>query len=135
MLGPRDLGELCQAGVESLHGAVALFRDDVAVRASGAATSAQDAITTLEGTSDSFWLHIDLDVLGSDDFPAADYRQPGGLTWDELLDISAVALAEPRCVGCSLVIYNPDLDPDRTSAARIVRFASDLVSSATTRRS
>jgi arginase len=127
MLGPRDRGELDEAGVESLAGAVALFRDDVAVRTSGAARSALDATATLAGASDSFWLHVDLDVLGTDDFPAADYLQPGGLAWNELLEIAASALADPRCFGCSIVIYNPDLDPKRTSASRIVRFMTDLV--------
>jgi arginase len=127
MLGPRDRGELDEAGVESLAGAVALFRDDVAVRTSGAARSALDATATLAGASDSFWLHVDLDVLGTDDFPAADYLQPGGLAWNELLEIAASALADPRCFGCSIVIYNPDRDPKRTSASRIVRFMTDLV--------
>jgi arginase len=127
MLGPRDRRELDEAGVESLDGAVALFRDDVAVRASGAAASTLEAVATLAAGTGSFWLHVDLDVLRTDDFPAADYLQPGGLTWDELLDIAVPALADPRCVGCSVVIYNPDLDPERTSAARIVRFVSELV--------
>jgi arginase len=126
MLGPRDRRELGEAGVESLDGAIALFRDDVAVRASGTAVSAQEAVAALAAGSSSFWLHVDLDVLRTDDFPAADYLQPGGLTWAELRDIAAPALAAPRCAGCSVVIYNPDLDPERTSAARIVRFVSDL---------
>lgn len=127
MLGPRDRRELDEAGVESLDGAIALFRDDVAVRASGAAASTQEAVATLAAGSSSFWLHVDLDVLRTDDFPAADYLQPGGLTWEELLDIAAPAIAHPRCSGCSVVIYNPDLDPERTSAARIVRFVSQLM--------
>jgi arginase len=127
MLGPRDRRELDEAGVKSLDEAVALFRDDVAVRASGAAGSAQEAVAALAAGSGSFWLHVDLDVLRTDDFPAADYLQPGGLVWEELLDIAAPAFADPRCFGSSVVIYNPDLDPDRASAARIVRFLSDLV--------
>jgi arginase len=127
MLGPRDRRELGEAGVESLDGAIALFRDDVAVRASGAAASAQEAVAAIAAGSSSFWLHVDLDVLRTDDFPAADYLQPGGLTWEELLDIAVPAVADPRCSGCSVVIYNPDLDPERTSAARIVRFVSQLV--------
>ena len=127
ILGPRDRRELDQAGVASLDGAVALFRDDVAVRASGAAASAREAVATLAAGSSSFWLHVDLDVLRTDDFPAADYLQPGGLTWEELLEIGAPALADPRCYGCSVVIYNPELDPERTSAVRVVRFVSQLV--------
>jgi arginase len=127
MLGPRDRQEIEQAGAESLAGTVALLRDDEGIRADGAHDSACAAIGALASSAPAFWLHIDLDVLRTEDFPAADYTQPGGLAWDELLEIATRTLAAPACVGCSIVIYNPDLDPERTSAARIVRFVSDLV--------
>jgi arginase len=131
MLGPRDRHEIEQAGAESLTETVAMFRDDEAVRADGANASAGEAIAALSNSAPAFWLHIDLDVLRTEDFPAADYTQPGGLAWDELLEIATPTLAAPACAGCSIVIYNPDLDPERTSAARIVRFVSDLVSTPT----
>jgi arginase len=128
MLGPRDREELATKGVASLQGAVALFRDDRAVRTHGPMASARAAIAALDRAA--FWLHVDLDVLKTDDFPAADYLQPGGLTWAELREIASEALADPRCLGISVVIYNPELDPDRSSAARIVTILSDLVGSA-----
>jgi arginase len=127
MLGPRDREELEQAGVDSLETSVAVFRDDTAVRTQGPGASAREAIAALQ--SSSVWLHVDLDVLRTEDFAAADYLQPGGLTWQELREIAGEALAEPRCLGCSVVIYNPDLDPERTAAARIVRFLADVVES------
>jgi arginase len=130
MLGPRDRREVEEAGVESLDGAVGLFRDDQGVRAAGAAASASDALAVLESVTSSFWLHVDLDVLSTEDFPAADYLQPGGLSWEELLEIVATAFADPRCLGASVVIYNPDLDPTRGTAARVVRFVADLTNAA-----
>jgi arginase len=129
MLGPRDREELAAANVDSLNDTVALFRDDQVVRATGASASAREAIAALGPGSPSFWLHVDFDVLQTEDFPAADYLQPGGLSWAELSEIAAAALTDERCLGASAVIYNPDLDPDRTSAARIVRFLSELVGS------
>jgi arginase len=124
MLGPRDTRELETADVESLDGTVALFRDDAAVRANGTASSAREAIAALPPR---FWLHVDLDVLSTDDFPAADYLQPGGLGWEELLEIAREVLADAGCLGCSVVIYNPKLDPSRSSAQRIVSFVGELV--------
>jgi arginase len=124
MLGPRDREQLAEANVDSLRESIALFRDDEAVRAKGASASAREAIAALDR---SFWLHVDLDVLGTEDFPAADYLQPGGLDWGELAEIAEAALTDARCLGCSVAIYNPDLDPDRTAAQRIVRFLSELV--------
>jgi arginase len=129
MLGPRDREELAEANVDSLRDTVALFRDDRAVRANGPQASAREGIAALGPGSPRFWLHVDLDVLQTDDFPAADYLQPGGLGWAELSDVAAAALADERCFGASVVIYNPDLDPDRSSAARIVRFLSELAGS------
>jgi arginase len=128
LLGPRDRNEIEQGGAESLADSVALLLDDASLRAGGAEASAREAIRALANSAPAFWLHIDLDVLRTEDFPAADYTQPGGLTWEELLEIARPTLAAPDCLGCSIVIYNPDLDPKRTSAARIVRFVSDLVS-------
>jgi arginase len=124
MLGPRDREELAEANVASLRQSVALFRDDEAVRANGPSASAREAIAAV---GPSFWLHVDLDVLRTEDFPAADYLQPGGLSWGELAEIAEAALTDARFLGCSVVIYNPDLDPERTCAERIVRFLSELV--------
>jgi len=135
LLGPRDRPEIEEAGLASLDGTAALLLDDEAVRARGAAAAAGAAIDALAGAAPAFWLHLDLDVLRTAELPAVDYPQPGGLGWDELLTIARRALASPRCFGCSMAIYNPDLDPDRTSAARIVGFAADLTASAGPSRS
>lgn len=126
MLGPRDRDEIAGAGVASLAPTVAMFCDDAAVRAMGAAEAARQALDVVSGAA-GFWLHIDLDVLEAGEFPAVDYPQPGGLNWDELLQIAKPALDAPTCFGCSVSIYNPDLDPDRTCAHRIIRFLTDLV--------
>lgn len=72
----------------------------------------------------TFWLHLDLDVLRSDQFAAVDYPQPGGLTWEAVEQLVDGALADPRCAGLSVVIYNPRLDPDRQDARKIIDFLS-----------
>ena len=98
--------------------------------AAGRARHGAAGLLLVDGHEDA-WpprLSPTLGVLSTEDFPAADYTQPGGLTWEELLEIARPPLAASDCLGCSIVIYNPDLDPKRKSAARIVRFASDLVS-------
>jgi arginase len=131
MLGPRDRNEIEGAGVTSLAHTVAMFCDDTAVRAMGTGEAARQALQTLTAAA-GFWLHIDLDVLSTDEFPAADYTQPGGLTWDELFEIAAHAVRSPACFGCSVSIYNPDLDPDRACARRLIRFIGDLVAASHT---
>jgi arginase family enzyme len=95
-------------------------------RANSPATTALRALETPD-----FWLHIDLDVLATDAFSAADYLQPGGLTWGELDAIAGAAVADPRCKGASVVIYNPELDPDRHAADQVIEFVCRLIDGST----
>jgi arginase len=119
LLGPRDAAEIAEGGAKSVREDVAYFLDDREVRATGepAMSAALDAIGNV-----AFWLHADLDVLTSEDFTAIDYPQPGGLRWDELDRLVGAAFASSQCRGASIVIYNPDLDPDRAAAAQVVDF-------------
>jgi arginase len=126
-LGPRDGDELANAGIGSLRDEVSLFADGAEVSAAlragdDPATAAIDAIA-----ADAFWLHVDLDVLATDALAAVDYRQRGGLAWDELDRLAATAASAARCRGVSVAIYNPDLDPQRTGARRVVQFVSGLI--------
>jgi arginase len=75
---------------------------------------------------DPWWFHLDLDVLSTDALPAVDYPQRGGLDWEELVTVATTALmAQPR--GWDVTIYNPDLDPERIHARRIVAFIASVV--------
>jgi len=131
VLAPRDRAEIDAAGVASLDGTVAAFRDAEAVRAHGPSASTHEAVAAVGLAAPVFWLHLDLDVLRTDELVAVDYPQPGGLTWQELGEIGAAALTAPGCAGISIVIYNPDKDRDGVGSDRIVRSAVDLVAAAT----
>jgi arginase len=126
-VGPRDQEELSTAGVSSLRDRVAYFADAEQASAELAAgrDPAGDALRAI--AVDSFWLHIDLDVLATPAFAAVDYRQPGGLDWGELDRLAATVVGERGCRGVSVVIYNPDLDPERVEADKLVSFLSRLV--------
>jgi arginase family enzyme len=72
--------------------------------------------------ADSFWLHIDLDALRTEALGAVDYRQPGGLAWDELDRLAATAANATGCRGASVVIYNPDPRTESTRARSLRSF-------------
>jgi arginase len=126
-LGPRDGVEIRSAGLASLRDQAAYF--GVAGRVSAELEAGRDpARAAAEAIAcDAFWLHLDLDVLATHAFSAVDYRQPGGLGWSELDRLVASAASDPRCQGVSVVIYNPDLDPARAEAGKLVDFLARLI--------
>ena len=119
-VGPRDSGELAAAGVASLAGQLgALIRP--------AELTADRFAVALASLRPPWWLHTDLDVLATAELAAVDYPQPGGLTWDQLADLTATALAADGCGGWSVCIYNPDLDPGRDGADVIVSYITQAI--------
>ncbi len=73
-----------------------------------------------------WWLHVDLDVLSSEALPAVDYRQDGGLSWSDLTALTRSAISAGGCLGATVTIFNPDLDPDGRYALAIVEFIGGL---------
>lgn len=125
MLGPRDAGLLKEEGVLSISSSLR-FADDSALAADPAGRT-RDAMSRLASRNTGAWLHIDLDVLSSEALGSVDYPQAGGISWDHLEEVAAVALADSRTVGWDVTIYNPDLDPDGRDASRVVGFLGSAV--------
>ena len=67
-----------------------------------------------------FWIHLDVDVLHDDCMPAVDYRMPGGLIYDELVEVLRIAFESGAARGMSISIFNPTLDPDGSIARALV---------------
>ena len=61
-------------------------------------------------------MHLDVDVLDEQAFPATDYLMPGGLSRDELAELMRPLLASPGLAGVSLACYNPAKDPGGAGA-------------------
>lgn len=51
---------------------------------------------------------------------------PNGLSWDQLTRAVTAAVACGGCLGWSLAIYDPDQDPNRSDARRILRFVEEV---------
>ena len=120
IVGFRDAEEQARDGSQPLPDAL-LALDLAAVRAAGAHAAAEHALAhlTRPDASDHFWVHVDADVLDDAVMPAVDYRQPGGLTADELATILAAAMATGLVAGVEVTIYNPALDPAGTAGAAL----------------
>jgi arginase len=129
MLGMRDELYRRDSGVPTIAGQVWLRT--AAELHEDPAGSGDRAARQVSSQAPGWWLHTDLDVLDRQDFSAcgaaSDDTMPGGLSWPELAAIaSSVLHAGAR--DWSIAVYNPDLDPDRRAAARIVSFIADVTS-------
>ena len=128
MIGPRDDAFRRELGVESIGGRVWL-RHAAEVSASPG-RMAMEAVERISSHAANWWLHTDLDVLDERDFSArgapGEVTLAGGLRWPHLTEVVGTALGAGGCRGWSLVIYNPDLDPDRRQAHRIVQFVAGV---------
>ena len=52
--------------------------------------------------------------------PAVDYRMKDGLSYEELTRLLSSAFATGKVMGMTLTIYNPNLDPQRSIARKLV---------------
>ena len=122
ILGYHDQEELDDVA-DQLPGkrAAGLFDADAAtIKATGPAAVGRAAVDHVAAVADHLWLHIDLDVLDQDVFPATDYLMSGGLDWDELVALVTPVARDPRLAGWSLACYNPEKDPGGRDGRAIV---------------
>jgi arginase len=84
------------------------------VQAEGPAAVGERVARDLSSSVGHFWMHLDVDVLGEDVFPATDYLLPNGLDIDELAALLEPLARSSALVGVSIGCYNPEKDPDDT---------------------
>ncbi len=83
-----------------------------AVRKIGPGEAAARAVETSRANGvGGFWIHLDADVLDDGVMPAVDSRQPGGLSYAELIQLLRVLLRSDLAVGMQVTIFDPELDP------------------------
>jgi arginase len=123
MLGMRDDDWRRQFNVGSLRELGVWLRDvdDVAGDPAGTVRAAVQHVTRMTA---NWWLHVDLDVLDPEEFPAQGLPDvpddPGGLTRAHLATLLAAATGAGGCAGLSVAIYDPDQDSDGSNARQVV---------------
>lgn len=91
---------------------------------------ARKAVEHVTKSAPGWWLHVDLDILMQEALLAqglpGEEADEGGLSWQQLTEAVVSAFKTGGCIGWSMVIYDPDQDPDRSEARRIVQFVADV---------
>lgn len=75
-----------------------------------------------------YWVHLDVDVLDENVFPAVTYRQTGGLDWEELGALLVPLVSQRGLIGLSVADLVPPLDPTGVYTRRLSDFLINLLS-------
>ena len=73
-----------------------------------------------------FWVHLDVDVLDEAVMPAVDSPGSPGIPPDDLVEIMRPLVADERCRGMTVTVFDPDLDPHGRYAHAIVSLLARL---------
>lgn len=120
LIGRRDDADAPWNGQDLLRQLSVLDLDHATVRERGPTGIVEATLERLTRPHvNGFWVHVDADVLDPEVMPAVDSPEPGGLGLDELAAILAPLVSHPRALGLELTIYDPALDADGSSAARL----------------
>ncbi len=121
LLGPRDREEARELGSalpDEIDGVS--FLDGSELRDEGPAHVGERFAVFGAEAPDGFWVHLDLDLLDEEEFPATDAFVEDGLRWDELEELLGPLVSHPACLGLDLTCFNPEKDVSGRYAHRIV---------------
>jgi arginase len=96
------------------------------VRRMGPGAIAEMAIERIHGGRNELVVHVDLDVISSQDFAATDLPAADGLRIDEVREALAVLAKQPRLVALEIAAYNPDRDTDGRGAKVVVELIAGV---------
>ncbi|HXN63775.1 MAG TPA: arginase family protein [Candidatus Acidoferrales bacterium] len=98
------------------------------VRRAGAANAAQSAIRQMHGGQHEFVLHFDVDTISGNQFSATNFPSTDGLNLDEARDALRVFAAQKNLAAFEVTAYNPQLDPDGSSARALIELIVSVLS-------
>jgi arginase len=127
ILGYRDLDEALGHGhphPDTVAGLTYADAEAVLADPSGVGAAVAERFGAAPGR---LWVHLDVDVLDEEVFPATDYLMPGGLGLDPLTDLLRPLLGSPALVGASFACYNPEKDPDGACGSALAQVARDTL--------
>jgi hypothetical protein len=93
----------------------------------GAAEVSEIAFDRVHGRSNEFLLHIDLDVIASEDFAATNLSAPGGLRLDEVRQALRFWARQPMLGAIEISCYNPSLDVDGAAGKKIIDLLVEIL--------
>jgi arginase len=100
------------------------------IQSKGASKAAHEALVQVHADAREFVLHLDVDVIAQEDFPAVNVPGSGGLRFDDVRVSFIEFVKHKNLLGLDVAQYNPDKDPEGGGARKLV----DLLVEALTAR-
>jgi len=98
------------------------------IQAKGAAASAADALSHLHADAREFVLHLDLDVIAQEEFPAVVVPGSGGLGFEDVRAALTEIVRHKNLIGLDVAQFNPDKDSNGDCARKIVDLLVEALS-------
>lgn len=97
----------------------------------GAAAAAEAAVVGIHGGTQAvgheFVLHLDVDVIASEDFSATNLPGSGGLPLEQVRQALEVFAQHKHLAAFEITAYNPDRDPEGSGARLLVDLIVDVL--------
>ncbi len=123
LIGARDL-DRPESALASAVGIARLDSDEL--RSHGTRAAVRKRLARMSQSADTFYLHVDLDVLDPDVAPVSAFSTPGGLTPGEVVEAAAAAAAVRPICAVAIASYDPAFDIDGRAAAAAIHIVRGI---------
>ncbi len=98
------------------------------IQLKGGSKAAHEALAQVHADAREFVMHLDLDVIAQEDFPAVNVPGSGGLRFDDVRASFMEFVKHKNLLGFDVAQYNPDKDPDGSGAKKLVDLLVEALS-------
>ena len=105
---------------------IRLFRASDIER-TGIATAAEKAVERVHGNRNELVVHLDVDVIASEDFDATDLPGAGGLRLDQVRKSLEIFVQQPRLAALEVAGYNPERDSEGRGAKILIELLASAL--------
>jgi len=98
------------------------------IQSKGGSKAAHEALAQVHADAREFVLHLDIDVITKEEFPAVNVPGSGGLRFDDVRTSFIEFVKHKNLLGLDVAQYNPDRDSDGRAAKKLVDLLAEALS-------
>ena len=98
------------------------------IQSKNSSKAAHEALAQVHADAREFVLHLDIDVITQEEFPAVNVPGSGGLRFDDVRTSFIEFVKHKNLLGLDVAQYNPDKDSDGRAAKKLVDLLAEALS-------